>query len=191
MANNTRIRVWLSTFVLAILLTGVISSCSDDKKCYLVEDTGYFHSTKDPQKCYFIDAAKRVGYKIREYDEESALISMRKICKSCYTQEEQRAYNEKIRRKKLADLYWSDKKAWFSIGGDGEESVRSLYVYIDESDVLHIDGGCYKATGEKERKRLVETNYISSTCIECVDREYCDLIYQEVFNLVPDSIVYE
>ena len=187
MPNNFR----LPLFALVVLISGVLSSCSDDKKCYLVEDTGYFHSTKDPQKCHFIDAAKRAGYKIRDYDEESALISMRKICKSCYTQEEQRAYNEKIRRKKLADLYWSDKKAWLFSGDDNGENIRSLYVYIDEDYVLHIDGGCLEATGEKERRRLVETNYISSTCIECVDREYCDLIYQEVFNLVPDSIVYE
>ena len=163
----------------------------DINKDYLVEETGYIHSTDDDDKCRFVKIAHERNYTISRLKKDDALRQGKKICKECYSIEEQAAFNKKVSDIKEKDLYRSDRSKWLPMSLKYDSTDYSkLVVYMEHNGVLHLDGDCGRLFGEKKELERVPFASISSfktTCEDCVDAELVEFIYKAVYENVYDK----
>jgi len=171
--------------ILAVILYVGYSS-RDWGKEYLVEKTNYIHSTNNPNKCRFVKIAKERDYKISRISKKDANYKEKKMCKFCYTAEEQKKYNQELRERKKVNFYWEERKAWVDLLYNNEADFSKLYVYMEYPGKLHISGNCSGIEGTTTRLNFRDIESIETTCEDCVDREYVDFIYYKINNGVYD-----
>lgn len=157
---------------------------------YLVKETGYFHSAKNKDTCRFYIQAKESGYTIKRVDTIFAVMKGYRICKFCYSKEEQDSYNEKLNKKIVEDAERNEYLKWENLNIDKQADYNDLFVYIDGKDVLHISYFCASDLGRNRNFVKIpfsQIETISSTCEECVGAEFCDFIYKAVYEGVYDT----
>lgn len=184
-------------FIIILIIIVLIQLYNDYQKkkesYYLIEETGYFHSTKNEEKCRFIKFANEHGYTIKMIDKYVPIEKGYHICKECFTHNEQEKYIKHYNRSKMFELHESDRFEWVYLSinhlMNSQFDFNKLYVYLDTLNILHIDGNCFYCTfegGHVTRYSFSEIDRISSTCGECVKREFCDFIYKKIYEGVYD-----
>ena len=161
----------------------------DMNKDYLVEETGFIHSTGNEDKCPFIRQAHEKGYSIKRIERKDAARQMNKICKDCFSLEDQASFNASVQDERENALYIGDGLKWFRLKY-GLTDYSELYVYMEDNGVLHINGGCGKLLGKKKnlkRTSFANVNSFKSTCEDCVDAELVEFIYKAVYKNVYDK----
>lgn len=194
MSNETKGCLFFEICGVVILLTFLYAIIRDyNNKYYFVEETGYFHSTNDEDKCKFIKSANEHGYTISKIDKNIPIENGYLICKECFTHNEQEDYIKKYNWKKKIKQFDSDRVDWLLLSSshllNKQFDYDKLHVYIDTNNMLHIDGNCFNCPLEDVRLKrysFSEIDSISSTCEECVDREFCDFIYKKIDEGVYD-----
>ncbi len=168
--------------IAVLLLYGYVSNAIKNHECVVVE-TGYYHSTDKSSRCRFIKSAKEGGYTIKRTNRNEAIYNRYKICKECFSQEEQSSYNNDIKEKKE---YETKRKEWLKWEGlkHGKTDYNELYVYLDRKDVLHISPFC---VSDYKELPFVELDSVSSTCEECIGAEYGDFVYKAVYEGIYDT----
>lgn len=166
-------------------------SCQESKveKYFYVEQTGYFHSTKDEDECRFIKSAKKDDYTIKMINYSEAICYNYKICKECYTKEQQATFYKEVARYKEISKRSKEYNAWRNLYNEQDADYDKLQVYIDTSNVLHIDGNCIFNKLEMKRIPLNEVESINNTCEDCVERWVVDFLYKSVYEKVYDKSV--
>lgn len=185
---------WLAFLVpiIGLIVYGFIyKSCNDsnDNSHYLVDETGYFHSTNDKDKCRFIKSAKDGDYHIKKISHPEAVVYSHKICKECFTTDEQKGFRNEVTKMQLFRKMAKEHSLWMELDGNKDVDYNNLYVYIDSSNIFHIDGNCIMLKGNASRMRLSNVESIYDTCEDCVERWLCDFIYKAVYEGVYDKNV--
>lgn len=193
--DRDAVKGWAGCLIPIIALFAFVviyRSCNSDKEdaCYLVEETGYFHSTNDKDKCRFIKSAKEGNYHINKKSRLWVLAYDKKICKECYTNEEQKTFHEELARAKLLIQKSKEHNKWIGLDSESDCDYDDLTVYIDSMNTIHIDGNCVMILNKSSTKvAFGDIEHINNTCEECVERWLCDFIYKAVYERVYDKSV--
>jgi len=174
---------------MAVVVAGCVFlnlQCEKWGKEYLVIETGFIHSTGNKDKCRFIAQAKEKGYVIGRIDKSEAASQGMKICQWCYTAEEVEKYNEDVFKRKMRKMHLDDWLEWFHFARDKNLKEHELYVYLEESGKMHIDGSCYHMKGSPTRVRFDNVTQMETACEYCVSRRYVDFIYKAVYEGILD-----
>lgn len=185
---------WLAFLIpiIGLIVYGVIyKSCNDgnENSYYFVEETEYFHSTKDADKCRFIKSAKESGYHISKKSRPWVIAYDKKICKECFAEEEQKSFHKELAWAKALLRKSKEYNKWMNLDSESDCDFENLIVYIDSTNIFHIDGNCVVLKGNATRMRLSEVESIYNTCEDCVERWLCDFIYKAVYEGVYDKNV--
>ena len=178
------------SIALVIVVGLLIYGLRKDSGDFLVKETKYIHSTNNPNKCRFIFAANSAHYTISSISKSEAINIGAKICKECYDANEQNDYHEKYRKhyrelqeKKMSDLHWNDVTIWLCLDeSSSKQDFDNLFVYIEKSGKLHIDGGCLDKNAVMSRVNFNNVRAFSTTCDVCVGRKFVDFIYTKVYK---------
>lgn len=169
--------------VLAVIVLFFIDT--EERGYYFVEETGYVHSTKKGSKCPFVKDASKKEYHITKIEKYDAITKEAKICKSCYTDDEQKEYNEMLGKYREMKPYYDDSTKWREINNKTTD-FSNLYVYIEDNGKLHIYGMCVEKTS-LTRVPLSEVSKFDVLCQNCVDVEYTEFIYKAVYEGIYDA----
>ena len=187
--KDSRFYIWFALPILIIVaVIGGAFLLKDVGKEYLVECTDYIHSTDNPDKCRFIAIAKDRNYTISRIDKDRAFAEKKKICKECYTQQEQDEYNRLLQWKIKHNQFWDEQETWNKLSSKQNVDYKKLIVYMEDNGTMHIDGDCYNIRNSKTtRIQLDLITRFNTTCEDCVGREYCDFIYKKVYEGIYDT----